>query len=50
MNKLPFNVGDLVSIGWNYTYYDAQEVLIGLAGAALGGGMIGALIYKLKND
>ena len=30
--------------------YDAQEVLIGLAGAALGGGMIGALIYKLKND
>ena len=28
--------------------YDAQEVLIGLAGAALGGGMIGALIYKLK--
>ena len=30
--------------------YDAQEVLIGLAGAALGGGIIGALIYKLKND
>ena len=30
--------------------YDAQEVLIGLAGAALGGGVIGALIYKLKND
>ena len=30
--------------------HDAQEVLIGLAGAALGGGMIGALIYKLKND
>ena len=30
--------------------YDAQEVLIGLAGAALCGGMIGALIYKLKND
>ena len=30
--------------------YDAQEVLFGLEGAALGGGMIGALIYKLKND
>ena len=30
--------------------FDAQEVLIGLAGAAVGGGLIGKLIYNLKKD
>ena len=30
--------------------FDAHEVLIGLAGAALGGGIIGKLIYNIKKD
>ena len=30
--------------------FDAQEVLIGLVGAALGGGIVGKLIYNIKND
>ena len=30
--------------------YDAQEVLIGLAGAAIGGGLIGKLIYNMRSD
>lgn len=30
--------------------YDAQEVLIGLAGAAVGGGLIGKLIYNMRSD
>ena len=29
---------------------DAQEVLIGLVGAALGGGLVGKLIYNMKKD
>ena len=29
---------------------DAQEVLVGLAGAALGGGLVGKLIYNMKKD
>ena len=30
--------------------FDAQEVLVGLAGAALGGGLVGKLIYNIKKD
>ena len=30
--------------------HDAQEVLIGLAGAALGGAAIGSYIYKIKKN
>ena len=30
--------------------FDAQEVLVGLAGAALGGGLVGKLIYSMKKD
>ena len=30
--------------------FDAQEVLIGLAGAALGGAAIGTYIYKIKEN
>ena len=29
---------------------DAQEVLVGLVGAALGGGLVGKLIYNMKKD
>ena len=29
---------------------DAQEVLVGLAGAALGGGLVGKLIYEMKKN
>ena len=29
---------------------DAQEVLVGLAGAALGGGLVGKLIYDMKKN
>ena len=29
---------------------DAQEFLVGLAGAALGGGLVGKLIYNMKKD
>jgi hypothetical protein len=46
MNKLPFNVGDLVSIGWNYTYYDAQEAL----GVVVGGGNNAALVRLQTNE
>ena len=30
--------------------FDAQEVLVGLVGAALGGGLVGKLIYNMKKD
>ena len=30
--------------------YDAQEVLIGLVGAALGGKLVGGLIYNLQKE
>ena len=30
--------------------FDAQEVLVGLVGAAIGGGIVGKLIYNLKKD
>ena len=30
--------------------FDAQEVLVGLAGAALGGGLVGKLIYNIKKQ
>ena len=30
--------------------FDAQEVLVGLVGAALGGGIVGKLIYNIKKD
>jgi len=30
--------------------FDAQEVLVGLAGAAFGGGLVGKLIYNMKKD
>ena len=30
--------------------FDAQEVLVGLVGAAIGGGIVGKLIYNIKKD
>ena len=33
-----------------HLFFDAQEVLVGLVGAAIGGGIIGKLIYNMKRD
>ena len=30
--------------------FDAQEVLVGLVGATIGGGIVGKLIYNIKKD
>ena len=35
---------------WGHLLIDAPEVLVGLAGAAIGGLAIGAYIYKTKKD
>ena len=40
MKHLAFAVGDLVSISWDYTYYDAQSTL----GIVMGGGNNAALV------
>ena len=35
---------------FGHLLFDAQEVLVGLVGAALGGGLVGKLIYNMKKD
>ena len=35
---------------FGHLLFDAQEVLVGLAGAALGGGLVGKLIYEMKKN
>ena len=35
---------------FGHLLFDAQEVLVGLVGAAIGGGIVGKLIYNIKKD